>query len=67
VSDGSFVVANEFSAVLVRLDDSGRSPRLHVTHRVSGREIYLDALQLEALISLRPEDLWELLDPSDLG
>lgn len=62
-----WVVANEFSAVAVRLDRAGRSPRLRVTHLASGREIALDALQLEALVSLTPQDLWAMLDPSELG
>jgi hypothetical protein len=62
-----WLVANEFSSVLVELDDAGRSRRLRVTHKVSGREVFLDALQLEALVSLTPRDFWEMLDPSDLG
>ena len=65
--NGRWLVANEFSTMLVELDDSGRSPRLHVVHRISGREIFFDALQLEALLKLAPEDIWRLLDPSELG
>jgi hypothetical protein len=60
-------IANEFSCMAVELDLAGRSPRIRLLHRVSGRDMYLDALQLEALLTLRPEDLWRLLDPSDLG
>lgn len=50
----------------VELDLRGRSPRVRLQHRVSGRDIYLDALQLEALLALGPEDFWRLLDPSEL-
>lgn len=64
--DQPWTVTNEFSSVIVELDHAGRSPRLRLVHRISGREIRLDALQLEALISLTPRELWEMLDPSDL-
>jgi hypothetical protein len=62
-----WLVSNEFSSVVVELDEAGRSRRLRVTHRVSGRVIYLDALQLEALVSLTAEDFWAMLDPSGVG
>jgi hypothetical protein len=66
LGDG-WLVANEFSSILVELDEAGRSARLRLTHRISGQAIYLDALQLEALVSLTPNDLWKMLDPSELG
>jgi hypothetical protein len=62
-----WLVANEFSSIVVQLDEAGRSARLRITHRISGQAIYLDALQLEALVSLTPADLWRMLDPSELG
>jgi hypothetical protein len=60
-------IANEFSSMVAELDMTGRSPRLRLVHRISGRDIYLDALQLEALLKLEPRDIWRLLDPSELG
>jgi hypothetical protein len=62
-----WLVSNEFSSMLVQLDEAGRSARLRLMHRVSGQAIYLDALQLEALLSLTPSDFWKMLDPSELG
>ena len=63
----TWLVSNEFSSVVVELDRAGRSPRLRLVHRISGREIRLDALQLEALVALTTRELWDMLDPSDLG
>jgi hypothetical protein len=65
--DEGWMVSNEFSSVIVELDHTGRSPRLRLVHRISGREIRLDALQLEALVSLTTRQLWDMLDPSDLA
>lgn len=42
-------IVNEFASVVVEKDTSGNSPRLKIQDRRTGRAIYLDALQLEAL------------------
>lgn len=62
-----WLIANEFSRVVAGLDRRGRSPRLRLTHVRSGLDICLDALQLEALVTLSPEVFWSFLDPSGPG
>jgi hypothetical protein len=57
-------VASEFAAVAVRVDHAANGPRLRLEDLSSGRVVYLDALQLEALVWLPDEQLTELLDPS---
>ena len=75
--DGEAVVlANEFASVLVRADDTANGPRLWICDPSSGRQIYLDPLELQALAwarhemldgMLQPRFKEEQLTPEDLG
>ena len=58
------VVASEFAAVSVRLDDTANGVRLRLEDLRGGKVRYLDALELETIIWLRDEHLSQLLDPS---
>ncbi|MGW7824081.1 hypothetical protein ACWGLF_39640 [Streptomyces puniciscabiei] len=58
---------SEFAAVAVRVDRSGRGPRLLVEDRRSGRRIHLDPLELASLTWLSHGDLGPFLDPSRTG
>ena len=58
------VVASEFAAVSVRLDDTANGVRLRLEDLRGGRVRYLDARELETIIWLRDEHLSQLLDPS---
>ena len=58
------VVASEFAAVSVRVDDTANGVRLRLEDLRGERVRYLDALELETIIWLRDEHLSQLLDPS---
>jgi hypothetical protein len=58
------VVGNEFAEVSVRVDHEGLSPRLCLTDLKTGRERYLDALELETIVWLPDGRMDQLLDPS---
>ena len=58
------VVASEFAAVSVRLDEVANGVRLRLEDLRGGKVRYLDALELETIIWLREEHLGRLLDPS---
>jgi len=58
------VLANEFAAVAISLDDRGNGPRLLIRDLRSGRATLLDPLELAALTWVRHEELEPLLDPS---
>jgi hypothetical protein len=58
------VVASEFAAVSVRVDDTANGPRLRLEDLRGGKVRYLDALELETIIWLREDHLGRLLDPS---
>jgi hypothetical protein len=58
------VVASEFAAVSVRLDQGANGTRLRLEDLHGGKVRHLDALELEAIIWLRDEHLSRLLDPS---
>jgi hypothetical protein len=58
------VVASEFAAVSVRIDDTANGPRLRLEDLHGGKVRYLDALELETIIWLREDHLGRLLDPS---
>lgn len=47
-------LANEFAAVTVSIDHSGRGPRLFISDDESGEGVYLDPLQLAALCRSTP-------------
>ena len=58
------VVASEFAAVSVRVDEGANGPRLRLEDLRGGKVRYLDALELETIIWLREDHLGRLLDPS---
>ncbi len=58
------VFRNEFSTVELQRDESANGPRLLVRDAASGRTIYLDPIQLEALTRMTTDDFAALLDPS---
>jgi hypothetical protein len=58
------VIESEFARVSVNFDVEGNSPRLRLEDLRTGRVRYLDALELETLIWLPPEQWRRLLDPS---
>jgi hypothetical protein len=54
---------SEFAAVEITRDDRGNGPRLMIRDLHTGRETYLDPLELAALAWARHEELRPLLDP----
>ena len=58
------IVGSEFAEVSVDVDASGNSTRLRLKDLRTGRERFLDALELEAIIWLADGHLTQLLDPS---
>jgi hypothetical protein len=58
------VVGSEFAEVSVNVDSEGNSVRLRLTDLRTGRERFLDALELETIIWLQEGHLSSLLDPS---
>ena len=58
-------LSNEFAAVTLSLDYSGRGPRLHVTDTESGEGVYLDPLLLSALCRSTPADRQSWLRTGD--
>jgi hypothetical protein len=52
---------NEFAAVRLWLDTSGNGPRLLVEDLESGREVFLDPLELSSFTLATPEDREEWL------
>lgn len=55
------VIANEFARVQLSVDDRANGVRLRIRCQRSGREAFLDALQLEALTWLDDEAFRTLL------
>ncbi|GAB4079099.1 hypothetical protein GCU67_13660 [Modestobacter muralis] len=49
VGDAALTVSNEFARVRVRADRDGNDLRLAIRSLRTGREVFLDALQLESL------------------
>jgi hypothetical protein len=66
LSGMSFILKNEFATVEVERDDNANGPRLMVRDMRSGRRIYLDPLELAALVWTRHGELLPFLDPSRL-
>jgi hypothetical protein len=58
------VYRNEFAAVQVGRDESGNGVRLRIQDLISGKSIYLDPLELEALTWMDHRRFAALLDPS---
>jgi hypothetical protein len=63
----SVELSNEFAAVTLSLDYSGRGPRLHVTDSESGEGVYLDPLLLSALCRATPAERQSWLRTGDYG
>jgi hypothetical protein len=61
-NDAMLRLASEFAAVEVARDNHGNGPRLMVRDTRSGRCIFLDPLELAALVWARHEDLLVFLD-----
>jgi hypothetical protein len=55
---------NEFASVRVERNDDGNGPRLLIEDLKSGRQRYLDPLQLETLVWIPDEEWKGFLDPS---
>lgn len=58
------IVGSEFAEIAVDVDSSANSTRLKLKDLRTGRERFLDALELETIIWLADGHLTELLDPS---
>jgi hypothetical protein len=59
-------LTSEFAAVEVDRDDNGNGPRLMIRDLRSGRQVFLDPLEVAALAWTRHEELLPLLDPARL-
>jgi hypothetical protein len=58
------ILANEFAAVAVDIDNNANGPRLRVVDLLRGsRTVYLDPVNLEALVWLDAADLAEMSEP----
>jgi hypothetical protein len=64
--DSMLRLASEFAVVEVGRDDRGNGPRLMIRDTRSGRCVFLDPLELAALVWARHEDLLVFLDPARL-
>ncbi len=56
-------LANEFARVRVEKDVAANGPRLMIQDIKTGKQIFLDPLELESLAWAVHEDLAPLLDP----
>lgn len=54
-------IANEFTGVVVQKVQTRNGERLEVTTPKSGYRVLLDAMQLEIVSTLKPEDFTELI------
>jgi len=57
-------ISNEFASVQLHLDQTGNGPRIRVTDERTGRERFLDPLELESIVWA--EDAWlaAMVDPA---
>jgi hypothetical protein len=62
--DSMLRLASEFAVVEVGRDDRGNGPRLMIRDTRNGRCVFLDPLELAALVWARHEDLLVFLDPA---
>ncbi len=60
------LMTSEFASVEIDHDDRANGPRLRIRDTRSGRCIFLDPLELSALVSVRHEELLPFLDPGRL-
>jgi hypothetical protein len=61
------VLTSEFASVTVERDDRGNGPRLMIRDMRNGRTVFLDPLELAALVWVRHDELEPFLDPSRFG
>jgi len=60
-ADGSLEIANEFAAVRVSRDETGRGPRLRVEDLETGDAVWLDAVELASIAHATDEQRREWL------
>jgi hypothetical protein len=58
------IYQNEFAMVEVSRYETDSGPRLRITDRATGAEVFLDPLELESLTRWKHEDFAPLVDPS---
>ena len=58
-----FVLRNEFATVEVALDETANGPRLLVRDLESGRQVHLDALEVESLTRMDHDDFADRVRP----
>ena len=59
----STVLRNEFATIEVARDEDANGDRLRIRDLLTGREVYLDPLELEALTRVSHSQFASLLDP----
>ncbi len=64
MEDGRLVIENEFAAVEICKDDTGNALRLRLVDLRTGRTATFDALFLESIIWLSPDQQDDLMDPA---
>jgi hypothetical protein len=57
------VLRNEFATVEVLLDETANGPRLLVRDLETGRQVHLDALEMESLTRMNHDDFAERVRP----
>jgi hypothetical protein len=60
---GVTVLTSEFASVEVERDDNANGPRLKIRDVRNGKFVFLDPLELAALVWVRHEELLPFLDP----
>jgi hypothetical protein len=63
---GVTVLTSEFASVEVERDDNANGPRLKIRDVRNGKFVFLDPLELAALVWVRHEELLPFLDPGRL-
>ena len=63
----SWVLRNEFAQVMLARDDGSNGPRLMIRDLHTGREVFLDPLELEALTRIPHESYATWLHPDQLS
>ena len=57
-------LTSEFASVTVERDDRGNGPRLMIRDLRNGKCVFLDPLELAALVSVQHRELQPFLDPA---
>jgi hypothetical protein len=58
---------NEFTMIELERDETANGPRLRIHVTTTGEDIYLDPLELEAIVRMSHEEIAWYLDPSVAG